>query len=79
MATIMTATKPIASVQDALKLIDSFSGNPRDFELAVADALNDAIGINMAIITERILKRGWEPDGFTQESGYRLYKYKNLG
>jgi hypothetical protein len=59
-------------------LVDSFSGNPEDFELAVPDALHDAIGINIAIITDRILGRGWQPDGFTQKSGYKPYRYKKL-
>jgi hypothetical protein len=31
----MMAPKPIGSVQEALKLIDAFSGNPEAFELAV--------------------------------------------
>ena len=78
MAAIMKAAKPIGSVQEALKLVDSFSGNPEDFELAVPDALHDAIEINIANITDRILRRGWQPDDVTQESGYRLYRYKKL-
>ena len=74
----MKPPKPIDSVQDALKLLDSFRGDPRDFELAVSDSLLDGIGINMAIITDRVLQRGWEPDGFEQQLGYRLYRYKKL-
>ena len=74
----MNAHRPIASVQEALTLVDSFRGNPEDFELAVPDTLNDVVGINMALITDRILRRGWQPDGFTQKSGYRLYQYKKL-
>ena len=75
----MKSLKAIGSVQEALKLVDSFSGNPEDFELAVPATLLDAVGINMAIITDRILQRGWQPDGFTQESGYRRLRYKKLG
>ena len=75
----MIAPKPIGSVEEALKLIDAFSGNPEAFELAVPETLLDAIGINMSIITDRILQRGWQPDGFTQGSGFRRYRYKNLG
>lgn len=75
----MKTPKPIGSVQEALKLIDSFGGNPEDFELAVPDALLDPVGINIAIITDSILKRRWRPDGFTQESGFRLFRYKKLG
>ena len=52
---------------------------PRTFELAVPDALLDAFGTNIAIITDRMLQRGWQPDTFTHESGYRLYRYNTLG
>jgi hypothetical protein len=31
----------------------------------------------MAIITDRVLQRGWEPNGFVQKNGYRIYLYKN--
>ena len=72
----MKSLKPIGSVQEELKLVDSFIGNPEDFELAVPAALLDAVGINTAIITDRILRRGWQPDGFTQESGFRRYLYR---
>ncbi len=44
--------------------------------MPISDELNDAMGINMAILTDAILAKGWEPDGFTQEAGFRVYKYK---
>jgi len=68
--------KPVASVQEAMNLVDSFAGSPSEFQLLIPDELNDLVGWNMAFITDRILRRGWEPDGFAQESGYRIYKYK---
>jgi hypothetical protein len=70
--------KPIASVDEALQLVSSFTGKPEEFQLAVPEALIDAVGINMAIITDRVLSRGWQPDGFTQKFGYRIYRYKEL-
>ena len=42
------------------------------------DALNDQVGINMAIITDRVLARGWQPNGFVQANGYRIYRYELL-
>jgi hypothetical protein len=39
----------------------------------------DPVGINMAIIADAILAREWEPDGYTEASGYRIYKYKTMG
>ena len=35
--------------------------------------------MNIAIITDTILRRGWQPDGYTQENGFRIHKYKKLG
>jgi hypothetical protein len=68
----------ISSVPEGIKLIDSFVGNPEDFELAVPETLLDLVGVSMAIITDRVLARGWQPDGFTQHPGYRLFRYKEL-
>ena len=74
----MKKAQPIASEQEGIQLVDSFVGNPENFELAVPKTLLDQVGINMAIITDRVLARGWQPDGFTQCPGYRLYRYKEL-
>ena len=37
--------------------------------------MNDPMGMNMAIIAARILKRGYIPDGFDQKDRYRIYKH----
>ena len=71
--------KPAASIDEARALIAAHSGRPEDFRLPISDQLQDPIGVNMAIITDAILKRGWEPDGYTQEKGFRTYKYKTPG
>jgi hypothetical protein len=70
--------KPIASVKEGMELVDSFTGSPKEFELAVPEALLDSVGVSMALITDRVLRRGWQPDGFVQHEGYRLYRYKEL-
>lgn len=69
---------PIASVEEGVRLVDSFEGKAEEFVLAVPDSLLDPIGLNMAIITDRILARGWQPAGFTQAEGYRIYRYEEL-
>lgn len=69
--------RPIEKIEEAEQLIESFEGCPEDFELPISDQLQDPVGINMAIITDSILKRGWMPDGFEQKEGYRIYHYKN--
>ena len=70
--------KPIGSIDEGVRLVDSFQGKPQDFQLAVPDSLLDPVGINMAIITDRVLARGWQPDGFTQAQGFRVFRYKEL-
>jgi len=70
--------KPIASAKEGMELVNCFVGTPEEFILAVPEALLDPIGVNMALITDRVLARGWQPDGFEQHEGYRLYRYKVL-
>jgi hypothetical protein len=69
--------EPINTIEEATQCIESFEGLPKDFKLPISDQLQDPIGINMAIITDSILKRGWMPDGFQQKEGYRIYQYKD--
>ena len=69
---------PFTNVDDATKYVDEFKGKPEELELAISDELQDPLGINIALITDRILARGWEPDGFKQENGYRIYLYKEI-
>ena len=68
--------KPAASIDEARKLIAAHSGRPEDFRLPISDQLQDPLGLNLAIITDAILKRGWEPDGYAQEKAFRIYRYK---
>ncbi len=69
-------TVPIKSLAEAIRLVEEFEGEPTDFTLAIDDSLNDFVGANMALITDGILKRGWQPNGFIQGQGYRTYLYK---
>jgi hypothetical protein len=69
--------KLVTSVEETMNLVDSFVGSSSDFELWMPDELNDPVGVNMAIITDRVLAREWEPNGFSQENGYRIYRYKD--
>jgi hypothetical protein len=70
--------KPATTIEQARRLIDSFKGRPEDFELPIANELLDLVGVNMAIITDAILARDWEPDGYTEGDGCRIYKYKAM-
>ncbi len=64
------------TLEEALEAVDSFKGEPKDFLLPISDEMNDAVGMNMAIITDRILSKNWQPNGFEQQSGFRVYRYK---
>lgn len=68
--------KPVTNVDDAISLIAKYQGIAEDFELPISNALLDPVDITMALITDRILEKGWEPDGFVQKDGYRIYRYK---
>ena len=78
---------PITTVEEALRIIAEYEGAANDFQLPIADSLLDPVmfnnqittGFYMAIITDKILEKGFMPDGFEQKDGYRLYKYKELG
>ncbi len=74
----MLKITPFNDVDEALKYVDEFKGKPEELELAISDELQDPIGMNIALITDRILAKGWEPDGFKQENGYRVYLYKDM-
>jgi hypothetical protein len=70
---------PINSLEGALCAIDAFRGTPEDFRLAVEDTLLDPTGVTMAVITDRILSRGWAPAGVEQCEGYRVFSYQDMG
>jgi hypothetical protein len=70
------SNQPLRDVNAALRYVDKFRGAAEDFKLAISDELNDAMGANMAIIGDKILRRGWMPDGFEQRDGHRVYRYK---
>jgi hypothetical protein len=71
----LTGIEPIKTIEEAMQCIESFEGGPEEFKLHVSDQLQDPVGMNMAIITDSILKRDWMPDGFEQREGYRIYQY----
>ena len=67
--------KPIVTVDEGVRLVESFKGRPQEFALAVSDSLLDPVGIDMSILTDCALRRGWQPDGFTQALGYRVFRF----
>jgi hypothetical protein len=65
---------PITDLADAQRRIQAHDGPPEAFTLPISTTLLDPVGVNMAIITDWILKRGWWPDGFIKQEGYRLFR-----
>ena len=68
--------KAHTSLEAALEAINSFDGEAENFLLPISDEMNDAVGLNMAIITDHILAKGWTPDNFEQRKGFRIYRYR---
>ena len=70
--------EPVRELRTALRYVEEFQGPAEDFKLAISDEMNDAMNANMAIIGDKILSRGWMPDGFEQRDGYRVFRFKEF-
>ena len=66
----------ISDINEAVRIVEEYEGTAADFELPISDSINDAVGINMAIVGDAILAKGWEPNGFIQKDGFRIYLYE---
>ncbi len=60
--------------EEAIIFVDKYFSDESE-TLIIADELLDPMGMNMAIIADGILKKGYMPNGFEQKDGYRIYKY----
>jgi hypothetical protein len=69
--------KPLTTVEDARAYVAN-NFIIAEETLWLANSLNDNVGMNMAIIGDGLLKKGYMPNGFDQKEGYRIYKYKKL-
>ena len=67
---------PFTEIEEARLAVERFDGSPEEFLLPVSDAIQDPMGIAMAIVTDAVLAKGWDLNGFDQRDGYRVYKYK---
>jgi hypothetical protein len=68
---------PYTEIEEARRAVEQFDGSPEDFLLPVSDEIQDPMGVAMVIITDTVLAKGWDLDGFDQRDGYRVYKYKS--
>lgn len=76
--TLIKKMKPFKETKEAAQYVENFKGKASDLKLAICDSLIDPIGINMARITDKILAKGWEPNGYKEKDGYRVYMYKEM-
>ena len=67
---------PFNDIDEARQAVEDYEGSPDGFLLPLSDVLQDRMGIGMAIITDAILAKGWDLDGFEQRDGYKVYRYK---
>ncbi|MGJ7615404.1 MULTISPECIES: hypothetical protein [unclassified Variovorax] len=74
----VTRVRPFLTVEAAVTAIESLDRELRKFELAVADSLQDYLGVQMAQINDCALARGWEPLSFMQREGFRVYRYEAM-
>ena len=70
--------KPVESLEEAIATIDNYQGTPDNFELTVSPSLLDKSGLAMTIITDRILAKGWWPNGSEEKNGIRIFKYREM-
>ncbi|MFS2164799.1 hypothetical protein [Variovorax sp. Varisp62] len=74
----VTHVRPFTRVEAAIAAVESLDRELKKFELAVADSLQDYLGVQMAQITDCALARGWEPVSFMQKDGFRVYRYEAM-
>ena len=67
--------KPFEDANAAVDAVNAHDGPPETLCLPLSDALQDSMGLSMAIIVDAVLARGWDVDGYEQRDGYRIYRY----
>lgn len=71
------------TAEDARAYVEATKLTGDHFELAIANEFTfagqpDTMGAGMAVVVDAILAQEYEPDGFEQREGYRLYRYKPM-
>jgi hypothetical protein len=73
----------IQSAEEGLAYLETNQPTGELFQLAISDSFTfsgqpDTMGAGMAVMLDKILGLGYEPDGFDQKDGYKLYRYKEM-
>ena len=74
---------PITSAEEGIKYLASHPPSSDSFDLLISDSFTfagkaDTTGAGMAVLLDKILGLGYEPDGFEQKSGFKSYRYKKM-
>jgi hypothetical protein len=75
--------RPFASAEAARAYVFGLKIEGPSFELPIAEGftfagLPDESGAGMALVVEAIIAQGYEPHGFDQRQGFKLYRYVPL-
>jgi hypothetical protein len=76
--------KAFQSFEEALDFVQALAlrGSPVVLPIANDATLRgglDTVGAGMAMVLDVFLSKGYEPDGFEQCKGFRVYSYKPFG
>jgi len=71
------------TAESVLEFLKAATHEESSFTLAIATEFTfhgkpDHMGVAMAAVLDAVLGRGFEPDGFEQRDGFRLYRYKMM-
>lgn len=70
--------RPHTDLSGLLRAVEMHDGSPADCVLAVAESLHDPVGLNIALLTDRILAKGWEPASVECFDRSRIYRYRAM-
>ena len=73
----------INTTEEGIKALEAHPPSGDTFNLAISESFTfagkpDTTGAGMAVLLDKILGLGYQPDGFDQKSGFKLYKYKKM-
>jgi len=71
----------IKTAEEGIKQLEAHPPSGATFQLTISDSFTfdgkpDTMGAGMAVLLDKILAAGYEPDGFEQKTGFKIYKYK---
>ena len=65
------------TVAEAVASIQSFDGQAENFDLLLCESFFDPVGVNISIVTDAALEKGWIPFDVEKRNGHRRFTYEN--